>query len=317
MYEQSSSDPLPYVQVDRAVRLKAISLAGLIQTTVQHAIGSLVEFWELCGDPRELEKIILATEPGKEPEVVLTKRQAEAKFELASTKTVDVDLMVELGLLEDRGESVRVRGMSRYLAPVARRLQARLAASRGGKASAESRKKSLGTAQPPPQIRSSEPRSVAEANPEAVVEANAEAAPNTAVSGQRSSKSKALKALSTSSTDELLVFDYWRQETGHLKAQFDTKRQRAVRERLKDYSVDDLRRAVDGCLLTPHNQGKNDRGEVYDDLELICRDAAHVDRFMRNASDPPVGRAERATYRATASDVADGRAPYIGAELYA
>jgi hypothetical protein len=33
--------------------------------------------------------------------------------------------------------------------------------------------------------------------------------------------------------------------------------------------------------------GENDRGEKYNDLSLICRDAAHVDRFKENATSPP------------------------------
>ena len=53
MSRQSSSDPLPFVQVDRAVKPKAALLAGIMEVSNQHALGSLVEWWELCGDPRE------------------------------------------------------------------------------------------------------------------------------------------------------------------------------------------------------------------------------------------------------------------------
>lgn len=83
------------------------------------------------------------------------------------------------------------------------------------------------------------------------------------------------------------VFEHWRQKL-RPKAVFDQKRRTKVEARLKEgYSVEDLCRAVDGCAQTPHNMGQNDRGERYDDLELICRDAAHVDRFMRNAGSTP------------------------------
>lgn len=85
------------------------------------------------------------------------------------------------------------------------------------------------------------------------------------------------------------VFEHWRERTGRTsRTAFDGKRRRAVEARLADgYTPDDLCLAVDGCLVTPHNQGQNERGEKYDDLELICRDAAHVDRFIRNAKNPP------------------------------
>jgi hypothetical protein len=54
------------------------------------------------------------------------------------------------------------------------------------------------------------------------------------------------------------------------------------------YTVEQLKLAVDGCARTPHNMGENDQRQRYDDLELICRDGAHVERFMRNATGPPV-----------------------------
>lgn len=80
------------------------------------------------------------------------------------------------------------------------------------------------------------------------------------------------------------VFGFWRSHMKHSKAALDDKRQKAIIARLKDgYTVEDLELAVKGCKLTPHNMGKNDRGQVYDDIELICRDAAHVDRFIANA----------------------------------
>lgn len=85
------------------------------------------------------------------------------------------------------------------------------------------------------------------------------------------------------------VFDYWR--TAMKKSQrtkLDAARKRVIASRLKDgYDVDDLMKAIRGCSLTPHNMGQNDRGEVYNDLTLILRDAAHVDRFIRNADHPP------------------------------
>ena len=89
------------------------------------------------------------------------------------------------------------------------------------------------------------------------------------------------------------VFDHWRavmkKSAG---AKLKGRRLKAVEARLEDgYSVEDLCRAVDGCAVTPHNCGQNDRGERYDDLELICRDVSHVDRFMANAEHPPKPKA--------------------------
>lgn len=86
-----------------------------------------------------------------------------------------------------------------------------------------------------------------------------------------------------------LVFEHWRTVLAkNSRTAFDAKRKGAVKARLKDgYTVEDLKRAIDGCSKTPHNQGNNDRGEKFDDLELICRNASNVDRFKRNAEHPP------------------------------
>lgn len=81
------------------------------------------------------------------------------------------------------------------------------------------------------------------------------------------------------------VFGFWCEHMKHPKAALDAKREKAIVARLRDgYSAEDLIQAVRGCKLTPHNMGKNDRQTVYDDIELICRDAAHVDRFIRAAT---------------------------------
>lgn len=136
MSRQSSSDPLPYVQVDRAVKPKAGLLADTLGVSRQHALGSLIEFWELCGDPRELEAIVLASPDAERHAVVLSGEECAARFRLASGRDLDASVLVRLGLLEQRPDGFRVRGMSRYFEPVRKRLQARLAASAGGKARA-------------------------------------------------------------------------------------------------------------------------------------------------------------------------------------
>lgn len=83
------------------------------------------------------------------------------------------------------------------------------------------------------------------------------------------------------------VFQYWKQSLNHPKARIDDKRKRFIKNRLQDgYSVDDLKTAVDGCLASPYHQGENQNSAVYDSIELICRDADHVDRFIKLAKDP-------------------------------
>lgn len=77
------------------------------------------------------------------------------------------------------------------------------------------------------------------------------------------------------------IFSYWQQIMEHPRAKLDAKRRKKISDRLRDgYTEDDLRKAIEGCKKSPHHMGKNEHGTVYDGLELICRDAEHVDRFI-------------------------------------
>lgn len=81
------------------------------------------------------------------------------------------------------------------------------------------------------------------------------------------------------------IFDLWCSAMNHPHAKLDRKRRAKIRDRLKDgYTEDQLKTAIAGCRNSPHHMGQNDRGTVYDDLELICRDASHVDKFIKLAS---------------------------------
>jgi hypothetical protein len=96
---------------------------------------------------------------------------------------------------------------------------------------------------------------------------------------------------------EWLVFRYWVERMGKSASHtlFTDERVVKVRERLlQGYTVDVLRKAIDGCALSPHHQGKNGTQTVYDDLELICRDGAHVERFVDIANRSPGKRAASA-----------------------
>ena len=91
-----------------------------------------------------------------------------------------------------------------------------------------------------------------------------------------------------SSTDLSFIFNVWKTTLGHPNAVLDDKRKAVISKALKSgYSVDQLCQAITGCSLTPHNLGKNDRGQRYDGLHLILRDADQIDRFIRNAQSPP------------------------------
>ncbi len=90
--------------------------------------------------------------------------------------------------------------------------------------------------------------------------------------------------------DSQTVFDFWRNHTGHTKAGFDDKRKAIIRKFLPLYGVDDLCKAIRGCMSTPWNQGDNPQGQIYDALSVIFKDADQIDRFIKNADNPPIGK---------------------------
>lgn len=82
------------------------------------------------------------------------------------------------------------------------------------------------------------------------------------------------------------VFEFWKLETGHSRALFGIDRRNKVEARLREgYTVDQLKDAVRGCKQREYNQGNNDTGEKYDDIELICRKSSNVERFINIYND--------------------------------
>ena len=84
-----------------------------------------------------------------------------------------------------------------------------------------------------------------------------------------------------------LLFICEHYKTHHPTARPGDKERKLIRDRLKEgYTVDDLKRAIDGCHRTPHNLGDNERGTKYLSLSLIMRSSSHVIRFLENADNP-------------------------------
>ncbi len=78
-----------------------------------------------------------------------------------------------------------------------------------------------------------------------------------------------------------LFFQHWQIIHDYKRARLDEKRRKLIKDRLKDgYSLQDLADAVSGCFLSAFHMGDNDRGNRFNDLGLILRDSAHVDRFI-------------------------------------
>ena len=91
---------------------------------------------------------------------------------------------------------------------------------------------------------------------------------------------KAAKAAKTKSNEAEAVFNYWAQVMGKNKVRFDDKRKKLIISRLKDYSVDDLILAIDGCKMSGYHMGENEQRTTYNELSLIFRNSEKIEYFM-------------------------------------
>lgn len=96
----------------------------------------------------------------------------------------------------------------------------------------------------------------------------------------------------------------------HPRAKPASKERKLIRARLGEgRTVDELIEAIHGCHVSPHHCGENDTGTVYQSLELIVRDAKHVDMFIEcwNARGQPVlSKQSRENLRAAEAFLARG-----------
>jgi hypothetical protein len=84
------------------------------------------------------------------------------------------------------------------------------------------------------------------------------------------------------------VFDHWRLAMNSPRSKMDDNRRKLIVKALGMYAVEDLKRAIDGCAVSPFHMGANDRKEKYNGLHLIFRNAEKIDGFIAKADQPPV-----------------------------
>lgn len=92
---------------------------------------------------------------------------------------------------------------------------------------------------------------------------------------------KASRPSVTEREDVRVVFDAWRQETGHERAFLDKKRGDRILKRLREGKTkEDLVLAIKNRRNVPHLMGKNETGTVYDGIETLLRDNGQVEKLM-------------------------------------
>lgn len=86
------------------------------------------------------------------------------------------------------------------------------------------------------------------------------------------------------------LFELWRSATNRPNARLTIGRRKKIGARLREgYAPEQIAQAITNVACSPFHQGKNDRGRRFDDLELICRDGDHVEKYLELAP-PPSGR---------------------------
>ena len=85
------------------------------------------------------------------------------------------------------------------------------------------------------------------------------------------------------------VFAYWQKVMDSPRSQLDDKRRKAIKGALKLYEPRQVCEAILGCSRSAWHMGANDRHRKFNDLDLILRDAKHIDDFMEMASKRTTG----------------------------
>lgn len=92
---------------------------------------------------------------------------------------------------------------------------------------------------------------------------------------------RATAALEGASADVVAVYEHWlwMMAKNPRRCALGPDRRKAIGKALKLYDAETLMLAVEGCASSPFHMGDNDRGQAYNDITLIVRDEAHIERF--------------------------------------
>lgn len=104
------------------------------------------------------------------------------------------------------------------------------------------------------------------------------------------------------------VFNHWKTVHPHPRSVLTKPRRALIAKALTDYSADTLCEAISGYRNSPHHMGRNERSTLYDSIELMLRDAKHIDAgltFFSNTAPPDLGAKLNRGVAATANWIAN------------
>lgn len=92
------------------------------------------------------------------------------------------------------------------------------------------------------------------------------------------------KTQAAGANDEREIFEFWFARAGKSSAKLTPKRRMKIRARIKDgYTVEQIKRAIDGVCSSEWHRGANDRGVNYTELEMILRTGDNVEKYLELA----------------------------------
>lgn len=89
------------------------------------------------------------------------------------------------------------------------------------------------------------------------------------------------------------VWEHWKSVMDTQDSVLDSKRRHYIQRALDwGYTAEQLCAAITGCSRSPYHMGRNDKGQVFNGLSTILRDAEQIDR-MRSSQTLPATSGER------------------------
>jgi hypothetical protein len=92
--------------------------------------------------------------------------------------------------------------------------------------------------------------------------------------------SQASKAAAVAEEDIQKVFTYWKTFCSKPRSILDDKRRLCIGAAIHDYGVEQCLHAIQGCTYSDFHMGRNKNNKKYNDVELILRDARHIEQFL-------------------------------------
>jgi hypothetical protein len=116
------------------------------------------------------------------------------------------------------------------------------------------------------------------------------------------------------------VFDDWKLVMEEPTAILDLPRKRLINKALSLYTMDDLKLATRGCLLSPWHMGTdpaNKSGRIVNFPEVIFKDASHIENFISLAkqhSIQPDAQLKRSSYDGSTPEQFEEYTEFIAGE---